>query len=115
MTLLETLEPKAPPIRMDESGTLRIANSRVTLDSIIYHYRNGASPEAIQDSFDSLTVDEVYAAISYYLNNCMVVDDYIVRRQREAAELRRTIGAQFPSEGLREQLLARRAEQQQPK
>ncbi len=104
MTLLETLEPKAPPIRMDESGTLRIGNSRVTLDSIIYHYRNGASPEAIQDSFDSLTVDEVYAAISYYLDNRMVVEEYLNVREADAENIRSEIERKNPSEAWRMRL-----------
>ncbi len=107
MTLLETLEPKAPPIRMDESGTHRIGNSRVTLDSIIYHYRNGASPEAIQDSFDSLTVDEVYGAISYYLNNCMVVEEYLIVREADAENIRSEIERKNPSEAWRMRLFNR--------
>src|SRR5437870_4674179 len=49
-----------------EDGTYRIGGSRVSLDSVVYAYRRGASPESIQRSFPSLTLEEVHGALAFY-------------------------------------------------
>jgi uncharacterized protein (DUF433 family) len=36
------------------------------LDSIIYQFRSGCSPEAIQDGFPVLSLSQVYGAIEFY-------------------------------------------------
>ena len=37
-----------------------IAGTRVSLDSVVYAFLEGLSPESIVDSFDTLTLEEVY-------------------------------------------------------
>jgi hypothetical protein len=45
-----------------------ILGTRVSLDSVVYRFLEGLSPETIQaDCFPTLTLDQVYGAISYYL------------------------------------------------
>lgn len=60
----------------------RVAGSRVSLDSIVYCFWNGDSPESIVQSFPVLTLEQVYGAIAYYLDHQNEIDDYI--KQREA-------------------------------
>jgi uncharacterized protein (DUF433 family) len=48
-------------------GAYRISGTRVSLDSVVYAFLNGVSPESIQDSFPVLTLEQVYGAIAYYL------------------------------------------------
>ena len=43
-----------------------IKNSRVSLDSVIYAFLNGFSPESIAESFPVLTLEQIYGAITYY-------------------------------------------------
>jgi len=43
-------------------GGYWITETRVSLDSIVYVFNNGAPPESIQDSFSSLTLEEVYGS-----------------------------------------------------
>jgi hypothetical protein len=39
-----------------------ISGTRVSLDSIVYAFRRGASPETIKSSFPALTLEQVYGA-----------------------------------------------------
>ncbi len=60
----------------------RVEGTRVSLDSIVYSFWNGESPESIVQSFPTLTLEQVYGAIAYYLDHQDVIDEYI--RQGEA-------------------------------
>jgi uncharacterized protein DUF433 len=46
-----------------------IASTRVLLDSVVYASLEGLSPESIADSFDTLTLEEVYGALAFYRAN----------------------------------------------
>ena len=59
-----------------------VTGTRVSLDSVVYAFLNGLSPESIVDSFDTLTLEEVYGAIAFYLGHRDVIDAYL--KQAEA-------------------------------
>ena len=63
----------------------RISGTRVSLDSVVYAFLNGQSPESIVDSFPSLTLEQVYGAIAYYLANRAEIDDYLRKGEEEFA------------------------------
>jgi uncharacterized protein (DUF433 family) len=63
-------------------GGYRIAGTRVSLDSIVYAFLDGLSPESIAESFDTLTLEEVYGALAFYLGHREEIDVYL--RQSEA-------------------------------
>lgn len=63
-------------IKLD-NGAYRIADTRVSLDSIIYAYKRGELAEAIMQSFPSLTLAQVHGAIAFYLSHREVVDEYL--------------------------------------
>lgn len=48
------------PLVVTEQGTIRIKGSRVNLDSIIHHFKLGATAEQIVQSFPSLSLCDVY-------------------------------------------------------
>lgn len=97
------------PLRVDEHGTVRIGRTRVTLETLIGAFAQGATPEELHDSFSTVSVEDAYAVVAFYLNNRDVVEAYI-RRQDEADEaVRREIKARLDASGLRARLLARRA------
>jgi len=106
--LIETLVPKAPPVRLDADGTLRVGGTRVTLDTVIGAFEEGAAAEQIVMQYDSLSLRDVYAAIAYYLENPEEVAAYLRQQQEQAAEVRRQFEARSPQAGIRERLLARR-------
>lgn len=87
-------------------GAYRVADSRVSLDSIVYAFRRGASPESIQRSFTSLTLEQIYGAITFYLSHQEEVDKYLLEREAELEKLRAASRAAHPD--LYEKLLARK-------
>jgi uncharacterized protein (DUF433 family) len=74
-------------------GGYYVTGTRVSLDSIVYEFRDGASPESIRWSYSVLTLEEVYGAIAYYLRNQKKIDKYLeeseIKFEKEAAERRR--------------------------
>lgn len=115
MTTLDKIQEL--PLRLTEDGTIRVANSRVSLDSVVHHYKLGASAEQIAQKFPALDLADVYAAITYYLNHEEIVEEYL--RQQEAAgeEVQKKIESdpqyQKNSADLRALLLARKSENKQ--
>ena len=57
---------------------IRLRGSRVGIESVLYEYiHREQSPEAIADRFPSLTIEQIYATILYYLRNRAAVDAYL--------------------------------------
>ncbi len=75
-------------IEKRESGYY-VAGSRVSLDSIIYQFLEGASPESIVKSFPSLSLEEVYGAITFYLANRAELDAYMAETEKLWEEARK--------------------------
>jgi uncharacterized protein (DUF433 family) len=69
-------------------GGYRIAGSRVSLDSVVYDFLNGLSPESIADNYDTLSLEQVFGAVTYYLANQTEVDEYLARNREKFEELR---------------------------
>jgi uncharacterized protein (DUF433 family) len=72
-------------VRRDEHGVMRIGNSRVTLDSIVAGFEQDHPPQTLQQQYPTLSLDEVYGAITYYLAHTDEVHTYL-RRQDELWE-----------------------------
>ena len=68
-------------------GAYRVAGSRVSLDSIVYCFREGLSPESIAESFPTLTLEQVYGAIAFYLANQQMVGEYLREGERLSGQL----------------------------
>jgi uncharacterized protein (DUF433 family) len=103
-----TLTATTPPLKVDADGVARVGGTRVTLDTVIGAYQDGASPEEIVLSYDSLELADVHAVIAYYLRNRQAVEVYLSRRQRDAEAVRRENERRWPARDIRERLLARR-------
>ncbi len=86
MSPLETTQ--TVPLTLWEDGSIRIGRSRVPLDSILHEFTHGATAEQIQDDFPSLSLREIYGAISYYLDHQEQVEAYLLRREQEADRVR---------------------------
>ena len=67
--------------RRDESFYL--VGSRVPLACIVREFQDGQSPEAIRSAFPTLTLEQVYGAITFYLGHRAEVDEDIATRERE--------------------------------
>ena len=71
-------------------GGYWIAETRVSLDSIVYAFHRGASPESIQRSFPTLTLEQVYGAITFYLAHESEIDEYLRHGEDEFERIRQT-------------------------
>ena len=71
-----------------ESGAYRIAGTRVSLDSVVYGWLEGLSPEAIVDSFPLLKLEEVLGALAFYLEHKEEAEDYLRQGEAEFETLR---------------------------
>ena len=74
-------------------GDIRIKGTRIGIESILYEYiHRGQSQEAIAERFHTLSLEQVYATILYYLRHCEQLDFYLTdwlafsRTAREAQE-----------------------------
>jgi uncharacterized protein (DUF433 family) len=54
-----------------------VEGTRISLDSIVYAFRQGLSPEGIVQAFPLLTLEQVYGAIAFYLANRPEIDAYL--------------------------------------
>lgn len=91
-------------------GSLRIAGTRVSLDSVIYAFLEGATPEEICQDFSALSLAQVYATIAFYLHNREQVDAYLQEERRASENLRRELKARHRDflKDLRQRLIAGR-------
>lgn len=69
---------------------IRIKGSRIGIESVLYEYIYRAkTPEEIAQQFETITLEDVYATILYYLHNKEAVTAYLAdwlefcRQQRE--------------------------------
>ena len=67
-------------------GNYYVTGTRISLDSIVYAFRRGESPETICQNFELLRLEEVYGAIAYYLANQAGIDAYLDRQSQKWAE-----------------------------
>ena len=70
-----------------ENETYRITGTRVSLDSLVYAYHRGASPESIQRSFPSVTLEQVHGALAFYLSHKSEVDAYLASGEADFEKL----------------------------
>jgi uncharacterized protein (DUF433 family) len=101
------IEREAPPLVMDDTGTVRIGATRVTLDSVIARFLAGATAEEIADDYDSVALPDVYATIAYYLRHRQEVDAYLAERTRLGDELQAAIENEPGYRQLRQRLMER--------
>ncbi len=68
-------------------GVYYVHSTRISLDSIVYAFLQGSSPETIREDFVGLSLPHVYGAITFYLDHQAEVDAYLAQRQSQWAEL----------------------------
>ncbi len=96
------------PFAVGKDGIIRVSGTRVTLDTIIAAFQDGATPEQMAQQYPSVPLADLYQIIAFYLRHPADVDPYLKRRQRQAHQVRRKNEAQSPSHGIRERLISRR-------
>jgi uncharacterized protein (DUF433 family) len=87
-----------------------IAGSRISLDSIVYEFWRGTSPEGIVQCFPLLALEQVYGAIAFYLSNRNLIDIYLTEGEAEFEQLSQSFQQRSPA--LYEKLIATQAQRQ---
>jgi uncharacterized protein (DUF433 family) len=67
MTLTISLEPA--PIKTDDRGVVRVAETRVTLDTIVTAFLEGCTPEEIKEQYPSLQLSDIRMKFIHILQN----------------------------------------------
>ena len=106
MNLADTIE--RVPIHTDADGVVRVAGTRVTLDTLVAAFDAGATAEEMAQQYPTVALADLYAVITYYLRHQPEVSAYLQERRKQAAVVRLENERRFPSAGVRERLMARR-------
>lgn len=95
-----------------DSDDIRIKGTRVGIETILDDYLNTASPEEIAVRYPTVTLEQVYATITYYLRNKRSVDHYL-ERWRNYVEQSWQNQQHHPSPAIRRLQEIKRQKQQQ--
>lgn len=95
-------------LEKDSAGVLYVGKTRVPLDTVVFAFNEGATPEEIVWRYPTLDLAQVYAAISYYLQHRDEVENYLKERAEQHTKIKTEAEARFNPQGIRERLLARR-------
>ncbi len=103
----QSLAAEPIPVVIDAHGVMRVAGTRVPLDTVVAAYEKGETPEQIAHDYSALETADIYAAIAYYLRHRQEVEAYLERRREKARAVREEFKKRFPSDGLKERLQSR--------
>lgn len=98
------------PLNADSQGVIRVGGTRVTLDTVAGAFLRGATAEEIVQNYSSLRLEDVYATITFYLQNRPTVDAYLKEQCQKGDEIQRQIEARSDAVEFRQRLRARRKE-----
>lgn len=88
------------PLQKDAHGIARVGGTRITLETVITAFRNGANCEEIVFQYPSLELADVYAVIGYYLKRQVEVEAYMKEQQKKAETIRKKIELHFDPKGI---------------
>ena len=70
----------------ERNGGYYVARTRVSLDSVVYSFERGNSPQAIQQEFPALRLPQIYGAIAFYLDHQSEIRQYLEKEERRIHE-----------------------------
>ena len=79
------------------NGGYFVKGTRVSLDSVVYAFLRGDSPEGIAESFPSLELEQIFGALTFYMANREIVDRYLSEGRRDFETLRQRARRNHPS------------------
>lgn len=109
MNLLDSINTVIP-LSSELDGVIRVGNTRVTLETVVYEFKNGSTAEKIVYQYPVLDLADVYAVISFYLKNQAAVENYLLSSKVATERIQAIVQQQFPATDLRQRLLDRQAQ-----
>ncbi|WP_072926146.1 DUF433 domain-containing protein [Microcystis aeruginosa] len=58
---------------------IRIKGHRLGIDNVLFYFLEGYTPEEINAIYPDLSLEKIYATITYYLQNRQKIDAYLLR------------------------------------
>jgi uncharacterized protein (DUF433 family) len=107
-----TIAADPVPLSTNADGVILVSHTRVTLETMVTLFNQGATAESIVEELPSLDLADVYAVISYYLRHQAEIEVYLQQQAQQSEQVRRENQQRFPAQGLRDRLLARRAQRE---
>jgi uncharacterized protein (DUF433 family) len=104
------IEAEPVPLVSDADGRLHVSGTRVTLDTVVAAFGDGATAEEIVQRDPSLRLGDVYAILTFYIRRRPDVDAYLCQPRRETEAVRGENEKRFDPRGIRKRLLTRRVE-----
>ena len=95
------------PIKLTEDGRALVGGTRVPLETVVFCFNEGATPEEILQRYPALSLPAIDSLLAFYLNRRTQVDAYLARERELFQEPRQTALAHSNAEGLRTQLISR--------
>ena len=102
--------PDTVPLVQWEDGSIRVQNSRVTLETIVHRMQMGDTPEEIHDGFPTVSVTQIKEILAWYVDNTADADEYLQEVEEEGERLRQWAESQPRYKEHREKLLRYKAE-----
>src|SRR5271169_2358906 len=81
----------------DREGGYFVKGTRVSLASVVYAFLRGESPEGIVESFPSLSLEQAYGAVAYYLAHQVTLDAYLQKGRAEFERMREESRRKHPA------------------
>lgn len=102
-----TLGSERIPLLRDADGTIRIGNTRVTLESVAYAFEEGDSAESIQEAFPNLSLSDIYLVLGYCLKYPKQLADYLSQQNQFNENARKQDESRFQAENVKARLFRR--------
>jgi uncharacterized protein (DUF433 family) len=108
--MAEALTAEPAPLALGDDGVMRVRDTRVTLETVLAAFAEGATAEEIAQSYPSISPADAYQVIGYCLRHSSELEPYLARRRQSVRDIRLLNESRWPSAGVRDRLLARRQE-----
>jgi uncharacterized protein (DUF433 family) len=96
------------PLERADNGKIYVIGTRVSIDIILTDFKNGASAEEIVHRYSVLRLPDVYAVLTYYLQNTAQIEAYLQQQADLSARLRADTEKRSGVGNVRARLLARK-------
>jgi uncharacterized protein (DUF433 family) len=106
--MAEALTTETIPLVIGLDRVMRMRGTRVTLETVVAAFNEGATAEEIVQQYPSAALADIYQVIGYYLRHSTELASYLAQRQQDSLDTRRSNETNWPPDGIRGRLLGRR-------
>ena len=102
--------PNEPvPFVENSDGVVRVGKTRVTLNTVVSAFLEGATAEEIAQQYPTVELADVYSVLACYLRHRTEIDAYLHRSQQQVQMVQKQNESRFDPHGIRDRLIARRS------